>query len=64
MSQIINFSAKEGSTIKGNDIKQTNSKDNSVKFEIKHYAIAAGSGFVGGVLASILANIITHCFIK
>lgn len=32
----------------------------SLNLQFKHYAVAFGSGFLGGVLASIVANLITN----
>jgi hypothetical protein len=45
----------KNNTIHGDGPQSTNI---SVKLQFKHYAAASGAGFIGGLIASILANII------
>lgn len=49
--------AENNSTIKNATIKGNNSINYS-QLEIKCYWYAAGAGFLGGILASVIANLI------
>lgn len=51
-SMIANGGTIKNSTIKGGG-------NNNVNISIKYYAVASIAGFIGGILASIIANLIT-----
>lgn len=46
--------------VEGAKIVDKRKEKNTVNFQLKHYLTMGGVGFIGGFLASLLANYITN----